>query len=181
MSARETAIWSLRQCPVFGRHLSHPAQQECEALNDHHLRSRGSKRGPARIEIPRPRALAAMERIPPPNSRRDENTLCRTVGPAAHDPGIRPSGRRTAAPHRCPERIYRARRTRHGSRRIGSFGERGASATDRSAQQSVSRVELPEYPRMDGQVASIHHTRSTWRTLSESTVLLINGLLRLEP
>ncbi len=43
-----------------------PTPQECEAVEDGHCRSHGPKRSPARREISGPRALATMERIPPP-------------------------------------------------------------------------------------------------------------------
>ena len=59
----------------------HTASQECEAVKDRHRWSHGLKRGPARREIPWPCALATMERIPPPEPRREEDALCETVGP----------------------------------------------------------------------------------------------------
>ena len=62
----------------------HSAPQECEAVEVRHRRSHGPKRSPARREIPRPRALATMERISPPKPRRNEDALCETAGPAPH-------------------------------------------------------------------------------------------------
>jgi hypothetical protein len=95
-----------------GAHAVIPPRKKREALEDHHRRSRGAKRGPARGEIPWPRTLATMERIPPPEPRRDEDALCETAGPAAHGTGLRPSGRRTPGPHRRSERLHRARHIR---------------------------------------------------------------------
>ena len=43
-----------------------PTPKERKAMEDSHRRGRRPKREPARREIPRPRALATMERIPPP-------------------------------------------------------------------------------------------------------------------
>ncbi|SLN56798.1 Transposase DDE domain protein [Falsiruegeria litorea R37] len=77
-----------------------------------------------------------MERIPPPKPRRNEDALCQTAGPAAHGAGLRPTGRRAPGPHRRPERLHRARHTRHGSCEISPSGERGTSAFSRFVQQS---------------------------------------------
>src|SRR5690606_18899246 len=72
--------------------------------------------------------LATMEWIPPPKPRRDKDALYQVAGPAAHGTGLRPTGRRTPGPHRRPERLHRARNTRHGSCGISPSGERGTSA-----------------------------------------------------
>ena len=88
-----------------------------------------AKRRPARGQIPWPCVLVTMERIPPPESRRDEDALCETAGPVAHGTGFRPSGRH-------PERLHRARHTRHGNCGISPSGERGALAISRFVRQS---------------------------------------------
>ncbi|SDF61196.1 hypothetical protein SAMN04488105_13521, partial [Salipiger thiooxidans] len=77
------------------------------------------RRGPARREIPRPGPLATMERIPPPEPRRDQDALCETAGPAAHGTGLRPTGRRAPSPHRRPERLHRARHTHNWLDKFG--------------------------------------------------------------
>ena len=102
-------------------------------------RERGVRPGvdpPPGFAIPRPRALATMERKPRPEPRRDKYALCQTAGTAAHGTGLRPSGHRTPSPHRRPERLHRARYTCHRARRIGLSGERGTSAASGVVQQS---------------------------------------------
>ena len=51
-----------------------PAPQDCQAVEAINRRRHCPQRGLARIEIPRPRHLAKMERIPPPKPRRDETS-----------------------------------------------------------------------------------------------------------
>ncbi len=41
-----------------------------------HRRRGRAQRGAAGVEIPRPRTLATMERLPPPKPCRDENARC---------------------------------------------------------------------------------------------------------
>ena len=130
---RHTSM-SKRYCRPW-RPCRHPVPQEREALEDHHRRGAhhclltnggqrlAAKRGPARGEIPGPRALATMERIPPPKPRRDKDALCEVAGAAPYGAGLRPSARRTPGPHRRPERLHRPRHTRHGSCGIGPSGK----------------------------------------------------------
>jgi hypothetical protein len=50
----------------------HPGPQKRQTLEDRHRKCGGQKRGPSSFEIPWPRDLAKLERIPPPKPRRDE-------------------------------------------------------------------------------------------------------------
>lgn len=77
-----------------------------------------------------------MERVPPPEPRRDKDALRETAGPAAHGTGLRPSGRRTPSPHRRTERLHRARHPCHRGRGISPSGERGTLTISRFVQQS---------------------------------------------
>src|SRR5690606_15550757 len=70
-----------------------------------------------------------------------QDALCETAGPAAHGARLRPTGRRDPGPHRCPERLHRARHTRHGSCGISLSGERGTSAFSRFVQQSPVAIK----------------------------------------
>ena len=76
-------------------------------------------------KIPRPGLVATMERIPPPEPRRNEDALREAAGPAPHGTGLRPAGRRTPDPHRRPEQLQCARHTRHRGRGISLSGEKG--------------------------------------------------------
>ena len=49
--------------------------RERQTLEDQHQGCRGAQRGPAGLEIPRSCDLATMERIPPPEPRRDQDAL----------------------------------------------------------------------------------------------------------
>src|SRR5690554_5505550 len=121
----------------------HPAPQEREALEDDHRWSCGAKRGPARGEIPRQRALATVERIPPPKPRRVKDALYGVAWPAAHGAGLRSPRRGTPGPHRRSERLHRARHTRDRIGAISRSGERGSSAFSRFVQQSPpERIRL---------------------------------------
>ncbi len=70
------------------RPCSDPAPQERQAVEDRNGRCSRSQRGPACLEIPRPRALATMERLPSPEPCRDENALCETARPATERKGL---------------------------------------------------------------------------------------------
>lgn len=82
-------------------------------MEDRHCRRRGAQRGPARCEVPRPRALAKMEWISPPEPRRDEDALRETVGATPHGAGLRSPGRRTSGPYCRPEQLHRPRHACH--------------------------------------------------------------------
>ena len=58
-----------RSCPP-------PAPQERQAVEDCHGRCHCAQRGAAGVEIPRTRALATMERLPPQKPRRNQDALC---------------------------------------------------------------------------------------------------------
>lgn len=109
----------------------HSSAQERKTVENHHRRSRGAQRGLARIQIPGPRPVPTMEWLSPSEPRRDKDALRKTAGPAADGAGLRSTGRRAPAPHRRPERLHRARHTRHASRRMSPSGERGASVITR--------------------------------------------------
>lgn len=119
-----------------GRRRRHSAPQECEALEGRHRRCSCAQRSAAGVKTPRPRAVATMERIPPPKPCRDENALCETAGSAAHGPRLRPSGRRVPGPCCRPERLHCARHPCHESRGISLSGRRGSPAVSRFVQQS---------------------------------------------
>ncbi len=70
----------------------HSAAQERQAVESCHRRCSRAQRGPAGVKIPRPCALATMERLPPPKPRRNQNALCETAGPAPNGEGLRSSG-----------------------------------------------------------------------------------------
>ena len=65
-----------------GAHAVIPPRKNAKPWKTDHCRSRGAQRGPAGIEVSGPRTVATMERIPPPEPRRDEDALCETAGPA---------------------------------------------------------------------------------------------------
>ena len=122
----------IRAVEVTGSHIG-----DAPILPTFSTKSRRTRKSVAlRLMAPRPRALATMERIPPPKPRRDKDALYQVAGPAAHGTGLRPTGRRTPGPHRRPERLHRARNTRHGSCGISPSGERGTSALSRFVHQS---------------------------------------------
>ena len=104
------------------------APQECETLESRHCGCSCAQRGITGIEIPRPRALATMERLPPQEPCRNENALCETVGSAPQGAGLRSPGR--GVPSACgrAERLHRARHPRHKGRGISLSGRRGQSA-----------------------------------------------------
>ena len=83
-----------------------------------------TKRSPPRITALRADHLATMERLSPPEPRRDQDALRQTTWPAADRPGLQPSGRRVPGPCRRAERLHRARHTHHGSRGMSLSGER---------------------------------------------------------
>jgi len=95
----------------------YPAPQEREALEDHHRRGRRVKRGPARGEIPGPRALATMERIseddPVSHRRRSPRQQDRRAASLELHP-VKLS-RRAAEP---PLTVRRTLKTQSGSLRI---------------------------------------------------------------
>jgi len=115
---------------------SHPAKMRSHGRPSR--RCRPAKQGPAGLQIPRPGPLATMERIPPPEPRRNEDALCQTAGPDAHGAGLRPSSCRTPGPYCCAERPHRARHPCHRGRGIGPSGERGTPTISRFVQQSLS-------------------------------------------
>ena len=80
--------------------------------------SRGPKRGPAHREIPRPSPLTMMERIPPQESRRDEETLFKTTRAEPFDKELSQPGRGVPSPYRRPERLHSTCQAGHGCRRI---------------------------------------------------------------
>ncbi len=75
-----------RSCPP-------PAAQEREAMEDRHRRRNCPQRSAAGIQIPRARFVAAIERLSPPEPRRNENALSETLGPTPHGAGLRSPGR----------------------------------------------------------------------------------------
>ncbi len=94
------------------------------------------ERGPARVEIPRPRHLASLDRLSPPKPRRDEDALREAAGAKPQGARVRSSGRRTPDPRCRSERLHRARHTHHRTRRISASGERGGPGFIRFANQS---------------------------------------------
>ncbi len=106
-----------------------------------------AQRGPAGIEIPGPRALATMARLPPQKPRRNQDALCETAGSAPHGGSVSASNRRrhdaspsTARSRRSrsggrPERLHRAWHPRHEGRRIGLSGKKGSPTVNRFVQQ----------------------------------------------
>ena len=65
------------------------------------------------IETLWPNHLATMERLSPPEPRRNQNALCETAGSAPHGAGLRSSGVRVPSPRGRPERLHGPRHTRH--------------------------------------------------------------------
>ena len=66
----------------------HSAPQDCEAWEVRDGRGHSAQRGAAGVEIPRPRALATMDRLSPPKPRRGQNvTSVKLLGqlPVARD------------------------------------------------------------------------------------------------
>ncbi len=109
----------------------HPATQKRQALEASHGGRHRAQRGSAGIEIPWPRDLAKLERIPPPKSCRDKDALHETSGATPHGAGLQPTSRRGPSPHCHHERLYRARHTRHENRGVNVSGERGKSVQRR--------------------------------------------------
>jgi hypothetical protein len=74
------------------------------------------------------RALATMERLPPPKPRRDQNALRQTPGSASHGAKLRPSG--CGVPGSCcrPERLHGTGHPCNKGRGIGPSGRRGTPA-----------------------------------------------------
>jgi len=107
----------------------HPATQKRQTLEASHGRRHRAQRGSAGIEIPRPRELAKLEWIPPPEPGGDKDELHETFGPAAHGTGLRPAGRRAPSRYRHHERLYRTRHTCHENCGITVSGERAASVS----------------------------------------------------
>ncbi len=104
-----------RAVEVTGRHMGGapvrpdlldqiPADEEIESVT---AKRRGRKRGAAPIETPRPRDLAELERIPPPEPDRDEDAsrdpkvrAAKRLGRRLHGEGLRSPGRRVLGPYR---------------------------------------------------------------------------------
>ena len=61
-----------------------PPRKNGKSLEVNHGGCHRAQRGPAQIEIPRPRHLAKVERIPSPKPRRGENALREAAGAAPH-------------------------------------------------------------------------------------------------
>lgn len=102
----------------------HPAPQERQTMEDRHRWRGRPKPGPASIKIPWSCPVAAMEPLPPPKPRRNDDALCQTAEPAARCAGLRPTVRRDPGPHLRPKRLHRAWHTRHGSCGISPSGQR---------------------------------------------------------
>ena len=100
------------------------------------------ERGAARIEIPRPRDLAKVERLPPPKPRRDEDALREAAGAEPHGTRLRSSGRRTPGPRRRAQWLHRPRHTCHRARGTSGSGERGGPGDTLFAQQSQALLDL---------------------------------------
>lgn len=75
-----------------GRACRHPTTQERQAVEAFERWGDRSQRGATRLEIPWPRHLANVERIPPPKPRRDEDALREAAGAEPHGTRLRPSG-----------------------------------------------------------------------------------------
>ena len=71
----------------------HPAAQDREAMEDRHRRRNRPQRSAAGIQIPRARLVATMERLSPPEPRRNGNALSETPGPTPHGAELRSPGR----------------------------------------------------------------------------------------
>ncbi len=84
-------------------------------------------------------AVATMERIPPPEPRRNQDALRETAGSAPHGAGLRPSGCGVPGSCRRPERLHRARHPCHKGLGIGLSGDRGIPVVSLFVQQSRSR------------------------------------------
>ena len=80
-----------------------------------------------------------VERIPPPESHRNQDALRQAAGAAAIRQRLRPSGRRVPGPGRGPEPLHRARNARHRGRGISLFEDGEAPAISRLVQQSHAR------------------------------------------
>jgi len=95
-----------------------------------------------------------MERITPPEPRRNKDALYEAAGPAAHGAGLRPTGRGDPGPHRRPERIHRARHTRHGRCGISPSGKGeprpSAHSCNRASVRSSSRPKTRSMRRRPG-------------------------------
>ncbi len=100
-----------------------------------HRRHDCGQQGPAGVEIPRLRALATMERLPPPKPR---ETKVHCVKPLGQRLMPRDFDGQAAEFQLCgrPERLRRAWRPRRKSRRIGLSRERGSPTVSRFVQQS---------------------------------------------
>ncbi len=114
------------QCPCC-----HSATQEREAVEAYKRRSHRPERGSQRVAIPWPSTLAAIERIPPPEPRRNEDELCEAIGAKPHGEGLRSAGRGSPSPHRRLKPLHGPWNTRHRGRRISPSGERGSLPSTR--------------------------------------------------
>ena len=141
----------------------HPAAQERQTLEGRHHGGNRAQRSLARIETVGPRAPATLERLSPPEPRRDMSragkpsggsfsrrmdALREPVGSAPHGAGLRPPGRRVPGWCCRAERLHRARHPRHEGRGISLSGRRGSPAVSRFVQQSLSG--LPWRPSLIG-------------------------------
>lgn len=99
------------------------------------------ERSPAHVEIPWPRNLAKMERLPPPKPRRDEDALREALGAEPHGTRLRSLGCRNPSPSRRAQRLHRARHTCHGAHGISVPGERGGTGFTFFARQSRLKAE----------------------------------------
>jgi transposase len=65
-----------------------PPRPRRSAMEANHCRCHRQERRTPRITISGPGTLAKLERIPPPEPRRDKDALCETAGPAADGTGL---------------------------------------------------------------------------------------------
>ena len=157
--------WCLRHPEVprchrrTGCRRRHTTAQERKALEGRHRRRGRTQRGAPGVEIPRPSALATMERLSPPKPRRHQNATSvkllgqrrirrlmardfnrqvaefqvRVIRGLSRSDGIRPL---------IPERLHSPRHTRHKGRGMTLSGERGTPASSRFGQMSPFGVTV---------------------------------------
>lgn len=79
-------------------------------------------------EIPEPRALATVERLPLPKPRRNKDWLYKAIGSTAHGAGLRPSSRGIPSSCRRLEQLHSARHFRYKGRGISLSEDWGSLA-----------------------------------------------------
>ena len=87
----------------------HSAASKRQALEEGQPRRGGEERGSARHRTRGPHDLAEVERLPPPQPRRNQDELHEAPRPEAHGPRLRPPDSRTPSPHRHPQPLHRTR------------------------------------------------------------------------